>query len=135
VIADRSLKIVTYPRVSGGEPVVWGTSGTRVTALLNRIDAGDSIEEVAKDFGCDRGALELLVELREAIRPRLYAAYNGMIGETSVVALVEASVAVEARHKAKAAFEAAGLNSTNIKIEHVPLPIVGEGAFHAEEIT
>lgn len=64
----RICTLYSAPDVSGGEPVLSGTLGTRITDLLDRIDAGDPIEEVAKDFGCDRGSLELLVELREVVR-------------------------------------------------------------------
>lgn len=65
----RHLHITSRPGVAGGEPCI-ALKGVRVTDLLDRIDAGDSIEEVAKDFGCDRGSLELLVELRSILRGR-----------------------------------------------------------------
>jgi uncharacterized protein (DUF433 family) len=63
----RDISIWSFPDVHGGEPVLWGTLGARVVDLLDRIDAGDSIEEVAKDFLVDGESLELLVELRAAL--------------------------------------------------------------------
>lgn len=65
----REISIWSFPDVHGGEPVLWGTCGARVIDLLDRIDAGDSIEEVAKDFLFDEANLELLVALRDAICP------------------------------------------------------------------
>lgn len=65
----REILIWSFPDVHGGEPVLWGTCGARVIDLLDRIDAGDSIEEVAKDFLFDEANLELLVALRDAIVP------------------------------------------------------------------
>jgi len=61
------LTVYSDPQVAGGEPVLIGTLGTRVTDLLDRIDAGDSIEDVAKDFSVEPSSLELLVELRDAL--------------------------------------------------------------------
>lgn len=66
----RSLHITARPGIAGGEPCI-SLSGTRVVDLLDRIDAGDSVEEVARDFSCDPGSLELLVELRAALKPDL----------------------------------------------------------------
>lgn len=65
----KHLHFYSSPKVSGGEPIL-GQAAAPVTALLDRIDAGDSVEEVAKDFSCDPGSLELLVELREALKFR-----------------------------------------------------------------
>jgi uncharacterized protein (DUF433 family) len=65
----REISIWSFPDVHGGEPVLWGTCGDRVIDLLDRIDAGDSIEEVANDFLFDEANLELLVALRDAIAP------------------------------------------------------------------
>jgi uncharacterized protein (DUF433 family) len=67
----RHLTILSDPKIAGGEPLLFGTLGTRVVDLLDCIDAGDSVEEVAKDFSCDPGSLELLVELREVLKPEL----------------------------------------------------------------
>lgn len=67
-MSERTLKVMSHPGIQGGDPVLWGSQGTRVLDLLDRIDAGDSIEEVAKDFNCDQGSLELLVELRDVLR-------------------------------------------------------------------
>jgi uncharacterized protein (DUF433 family) len=64
----RSFIVWSEPGVHGGVPMVWGT-GARVIDLLDRIDAGDSIEDVAKDFTFDEANLELLVALRDAIAP------------------------------------------------------------------
>ncbi len=63
----RQISIMSSPEVHGGEPVLWGTSGARVIDLLDRMDAGDSIEEVAKDFVFDPANLELLVALRDSL--------------------------------------------------------------------
>lgn len=64
----RSLPIYSLPTVDGGAPQLALSGGVPVTALLDRIDAGDSVEKVAQDFACDPGSLELLVELREVLR-------------------------------------------------------------------
>jgi uncharacterized protein (DUF433 family) len=56
---------MSSPRVQGGAPVLWGTCGARVIDLLDRVDAGDSIEDVAKDFTFDEANLELLIALRD----------------------------------------------------------------------
>lgn len=63
----RSISIMSSPRIHGGDPVLWGTCGARVTDLLDRIDAGDSVEYVAKDFTIDEANLELLVALRDTL--------------------------------------------------------------------
>lgn len=68
MLRPRYLEIIADPNIAGGAPVVWGTLGTRATDLLDRIDAGDPVEEVAEDFSCDPGSLELLVEMREVLR-------------------------------------------------------------------
>lgn len=65
----RSISIMSSPTIHGGDPVLWGTCGARVTDLLARIDAGDSLEYVAKDFTINESNLELLVALRDAIVP------------------------------------------------------------------
>lgn len=65
----REILIWSFPDVHCGEPVLWGTCGARVIDLLDRIDAGDSIEDVAKDFTFDEANLELLVALRDTLRP------------------------------------------------------------------
>jgi uncharacterized protein (DUF433 family) len=63
----REITVWSFPDVQGGDPVLWGTCGTRVVDLLDRINAGDSIEEVAKDFCCDEADLELLVSLADVL--------------------------------------------------------------------
>jgi len=65
----RQITVMSSPKVHGGAPVLWGTCGARVVDLLDRIDAGDSIEEVAKDFTFDESNLELLVALRDSLKP------------------------------------------------------------------
>jgi uncharacterized protein (DUF433 family) len=63
----RQITVMSSPGVQGGAPVLWGTCGARVIDLLDRIDAGDSIEDVAKDFTFDEANLELLVALRDTL--------------------------------------------------------------------
>ncbi len=63
----RYLHITSRPGIAGGEPC-FSLKGTRVVDLLDRIDAGDSIKEVAKDFSVETESLELLLELREQVR-------------------------------------------------------------------
>lgn len=46
--------------------MLWGTLAS-VTDLLDRIDAGDRLEQVAKDFTFDEANLELLVALRDTL--------------------------------------------------------------------
>lgn len=59
----KSFMVWSDPGICGGEPMMWG-SGARVVDLLDRIDAGDSVTEVADDFVVARPSLELLVEFR-----------------------------------------------------------------------
>jgi uncharacterized protein (DUF433 family) len=66
VSAKRELTIWSDPRVSGGQPHMWGALAP-VRDLLDRIDAGDSVALVAEDFSCPVESLELLVELREVL--------------------------------------------------------------------
>jgi uncharacterized protein (DUF433 family) len=63
----RQITVMSSPGIHGGEPVLWGTCGARVIDLLDRIDAGDSIEDVAKDFTFEEANLELLVALRDTL--------------------------------------------------------------------
>ena len=55
------VAVVIDPRIAFGNPVVDGT-GVSTTILAQRYKAGDSIDELAKDFGLTRHAVE------EAIR-------------------------------------------------------------------
>lgn len=58
--------VVIDPRVSFGRPVLAGT-GIRTTIVAERYKAGESVEELAKDYGRER------LEIEEAIRCELSA--------------------------------------------------------------
>lgn len=58
---DRKPPIVIDPRVSFGQPVLAGT-GIRTSVLAQRFDAGDTIPQLAKDYGRPDAQIE------EAIR-------------------------------------------------------------------
>lgn len=53
--------VVVDPRVAFGRPVLAGT-GIPTDILAERYAAGESVDELAEDYGCDRAAIE------EAIR-------------------------------------------------------------------
>lgn len=58
---DQPQVVVADPRVAFGRPVVKGT-GIPITILLERWLAGESVEDLAEDYGLDRDVVE------EAIR-------------------------------------------------------------------
>jgi uncharacterized protein (DUF433 family) len=62
--ADSPRSVMIDPRVSFGRPVLAGTGITTLT-IAERFDAGESIEELAADYGRSRG------EIEEAIRCEL----------------------------------------------------------------
>jgi uncharacterized protein (DUF433 family) len=61
----RALWIASRPSIAGGAPLL---NETRVIDLLDRIDAGDSVEEVAEDFSVYVDSLELLIQLRDLLQ-------------------------------------------------------------------
>jgi uncharacterized protein (DUF433 family) len=67
---NRSLEqpkfVVIDPRISFGRPVLTGT-GIRTMVVVERYKAGESVEELAKDYGRER------LEIEEAIRCELSA--------------------------------------------------------------
>lgn len=65
----REISIWSFPDVHGGEPVTRAPQVPQRIDVLDRIDAGDSVEEVAKDFTFDEANLELLVALRDSLKP------------------------------------------------------------------
>lgn len=58
--------VVLDPRISFGRPVIDGT-GVRTEVIANRLKAGESVRELAKDYGLEIGKIE------EAIRYELAA--------------------------------------------------------------
>ena len=62
--ADEPKIIVMDPFVSFGRPTISGT-GVTTEIVAGRYKAGESIEELAQDYGCDRGYVE------EAVRCEL----------------------------------------------------------------
>ena len=64
VLAESPRSVVIDPRVSFGRPVLAGTGITTLT-IAERFDAGESIEELAADYGRSRD------EIEEAIRCEL----------------------------------------------------------------
>lgn len=58
---DREPPIIIDPRISFGRPVLVGT-GISTTVLAQRFDAGDTMDELAQDYGRPRAQIE------EAIR-------------------------------------------------------------------
>ncbi len=61
---DQPKWIVIDPRISFGRPVLADT-GIPVDVVVSRYSAGESIDDLAKDFGCDR------LKIEEAIRAEL----------------------------------------------------------------
>lgn len=64
---DREPPIMIDPRISFGRPVLVGT-GISTTALTQRFEAGESMDELAEDYGRPRAQIE------EAIRFERHAA-------------------------------------------------------------
>lgn len=64
---DEPKIIVMDPYVSFGRPIISGT-GITTNIIAERYKAGESIEELAKDYGCERNYVE------EAVRCELYIA-------------------------------------------------------------
>jgi uncharacterized protein (DUF433 family) len=64
--AEQPKVVVIDPRISFGRPVLAGT-GIRTAVVAERYKAGESIEDLTKDYGRDR------LEIEEAIRCELYA--------------------------------------------------------------
>lgn len=64
IFADSPRSVVIDPRVAFGRPVLTGTGITTLT-IAERFDAGESIEELAVDYGRSRE------EIEEAIRCEL----------------------------------------------------------------
>ena len=54
--AGRSSQVVLDPQFGYGLPVVEGT-GVRTEILIERGEAGDSIEQIAADFGVSSGSV------------------------------------------------------------------------------
>ena len=62
----RDRLIVIDPRVHFGKPIV-ATAGVSVAALVERIDAGEELSEVARDYELDESEVEeALVYVRAA---------------------------------------------------------------------
>jgi uncharacterized protein (DUF433 family) len=57
--------LVIDPRLSFGRPVLVGT-GTPTSVMAERYKAGESIDDLAEDYGCDR------LQIEEAIRCELF---------------------------------------------------------------
>ena len=60
-IEDAPAMIVIDPRLSAGRPVIAGT-GLATQVIAERYKAGESVRELAYDYGCERA------EIEEAIR-------------------------------------------------------------------
>ena len=57
--------IAIDPRVSFGRPTITG-SGVSTEALVNRIDAGESMEELAGDYGLEIPQIEHAIVYEKA---------------------------------------------------------------------
>lgn len=58
-------------RTSGREqPYLAEGAGPRIIDIVDRVRAGDSIEETAEDFGVRVGSVRLLMEVAEALAPQ-----------------------------------------------------------------
>ncbi len=57
------MLIVIDPRISFGQPVI-AAAGVPTSILGSRFDAGESVEELAEDYGCDKGAIEEVLRYR-----------------------------------------------------------------------
>jgi uncharacterized protein (DUF433 family) len=84
VSEQRSITIWSAPGVQGAEPMLWG-AGSRVIDLLDHIDAGDPVAEVAGDFLVEPEALQLLLDLRSVLQlhPAAVPAPSAPKGERS----------------------------------------------------
>ena len=56
-ISDDTRSVVIDPRLGFGQPTVTGT-GVGTSVIARRIDAGESFDDVAKDYGIDRQRVE-----------------------------------------------------------------------------
>ena len=63
-IAEEPRAVVLDPRISFGQPVIAGT-GLRTSIIAERYKAGESVEELAEDYGREAS------EIQEAIRCEL----------------------------------------------------------------
>jgi len=63
-LAEEPKTVVLDPRISFGQPVIAGT-GLRTSIIAERYKAGESVEELAKDYGREAS------EIQEAIRCEL----------------------------------------------------------------
>lgn len=64
--ADEPKVIVIDPNVSFGRPTITGT-GIATSIIAERYKAGESIAELAQDYGCERGHVEEAVRCELAL--------------------------------------------------------------------
>lgn len=57
--------IVINPRFAFGKPVLASNMGIRVSAIVSRIDAGEEVEDVARDYGVERREVEAAIDFYE----------------------------------------------------------------------
>lgn len=62
---ESAKPVVIDPRVSFGRPTVAG-SGVTTAALVQRIDAGESVADLARDYGIDEARIEAAVLFERA---------------------------------------------------------------------
>ena len=62
----RERRIVVDPRLAYGLPVVAGT-GVRTEIIHERVEAGDSPEQIGRDFGVSRRAIEHALEFERSL--------------------------------------------------------------------
>lgn len=63
---DEPKVIVIDPRISFGRPTIVGT-GVTTAIIAERYKAGESVDELAQDYGCQRGQVEEAVRCELAL--------------------------------------------------------------------
>lgn len=63
------IKITRTPSLVNDEPILAEGAGVRVVDIVDRLRAGDSVAEVAKDFGVHTDGVQLLWEVAKACAP------------------------------------------------------------------
>lgn len=65
----ESITITRTPSLANDEPILAEGCGVRVKDIVDRLRAGDSIADVAKDFGVHTDSVQLLWEVAKACEP------------------------------------------------------------------
>lgn len=58
--AYQDVEVIADPRFAGGQPIDAAT-GTRIDELVNFFQAGDGVDDIAREFGVDRRVVEAAI--------------------------------------------------------------------------